>query len=337
MQGTEKTNITGYERARNALMGLPVDRVPIMLYRHFYIQDNDNSVEAYIKWARDTKVDILLVQVDGYDGLPVENKTGRLSDLLDYPTIDSTHPFIRGQVDRVARISSALKHEVAVFPVIYTPFNNIKKTLKYGFNNMYTLEDIWKSNPDVVSKLMRFAQECNDLLLQEYRNTNALGVMISFRNGGTNVFTSEQYRRILRPWDIHLLKMANAKFKTNIMHICGAYGMNDISLWSKYNISAVNWDTHIEVVPESEIPLTIDNARKVFKNTNALIAGFDNRPESVLYSNEETMIKDKVTEYLNQSNQLGFILGADCSVDECISAETFRWIREACEQYTEEN
>lgn len=36
-------------RALNAMEGLAVDRVPVMLYRHFPEQDADNSVGAYIK------------------------------------------------------------------------------------------------------------------------------------------------------------------------------------------------------------------------------------------------------------------------------------------------
>lgn len=63
-------------RALNAMEGLSVDRVPVMLYRHFPEQDADNSVGAYIKWARESKVDMLLLQCDGNDGCPIENVTG---------------------------------------------------------------------------------------------------------------------------------------------------------------------------------------------------------------------------------------------------------------------
>ena len=123
-------------RALNAMEGLAVDRVPVMLYRHFPEQEADNSVGAYIKWARESKVDMLLLQCDGNDGCPIENVSGTIEDFKHLHPIKRTHPFIAQQVDRAKRVSEALSDEVAVFGLLYTAFNNVRKSMRLDFNGM---------------------------------------------------------------------------------------------------------------------------------------------------------------------------------------------------------
>ena len=79
---------------------------------------------------------MLLLQCDGNDGCPIENVSGTIEDFKHLHPIKRTHPFIAQQVDRAKRVSEALSDEVAVFGLLYTAFNNVRKSMRLDFNGM---------------------------------------------------------------------------------------------------------------------------------------------------------------------------------------------------------
>ena len=56
------------ERVLNALQGKPVDRVPVTFYRHFFSQE-DNTVSANVDWVKNTGMDMICVEPDGFYAL----------------------------------------------------------------------------------------------------------------------------------------------------------------------------------------------------------------------------------------------------------------------------
>jgi uroporphyrinogen decarboxylase len=323
--------MNGRERVLKLFNGEKIDRVPVMLFRHFFEQNDDNSVNDYVNWAKTTGLDILLVEVDGFNGCPFVNKTGSISDLEIIPNITSSHPFIKGQVDRVKRIAELMKDDAAVYPLIYTPFNNLKKTFKYEFDNQINLSEEWKNNKEIIENAMKFAQKCNDILLDEYKKIeNISGVMISLRNGGEDSLSSDEYRSELASWDYELLGHANANFKNNIIHFCAWYGGNDLNLWKDYDYKAVSWDIHEEKVPGTNDTMSIKNARDFLKPETILIAGFDNREASLLYSDSKENIKEETKKFINEQGTSNFVVGADCSIDDNIPDKNIQWVIEAC-------
>lgn len=320
--------INKIERVRRTFAGLKTDRVPVMLYRHFFDQNEDNSVNDYVQWAKETDIDILLVQVDGFDGLPINNVSGSINDFCTYPEITKNHPFIQGQVDRVKRIFSELK-DTAIYGLLYTPYNNIKKTAKYSFESKINIDNEFYKENKVIDNTMEFAQKCNDILLEEYYKIGIEGVMISLRNGGNEAIPSDIYRKRLLQWDEHLVSKANSYFKNNIIHYCAWYGKNDLSLWSHLESAGINWDTHVEQDPVTNEIMTITKANDYFDKNITLIAGFNNRANSLIYSNDEETIKATTKKYISEARGRKFIIGADCSIDSSISSETIRWIIEA--------
>lgn len=321
-------------RALNAMDGLAVDRIPVMLYRHYFDQNEDNNVNEYIDWTRKSGIDMLLIQVDGYDGCPIEAKTFTIEDLKNLRSISRNDKFITGQVDRAKRISEALSEEIAIFPVMYTPFNNIKKTLKYAFNNKLDIMKCWEDNKQVILDAMKYAEEANDILLDEYkRQTKVDGVMISFRNGGDDKMESEEYIKYLSEWDHRFLAHANLNFAHNITHLCGWYGGNDISLWKDYDYKTLNWDIHVEKNPINSRPLDIVEGRSYFRKDTVLMGGFDNRADTLLYSGTKEEIQLYTKELIRSVGKENFIMSSDCSIDYRIPVERIHWIIEACEEY----
>ena len=57
--------MTKKERIQKAIRGEKTDRVPVSWYRHFPDQ-TDNTVRDQVAWAKETDMDMLCVETDGY-------------------------------------------------------------------------------------------------------------------------------------------------------------------------------------------------------------------------------------------------------------------------------
>lgn len=315
-------------RALRAMEGQAVDRVPVCLYRHFPEQDADNSVSAYVDWAKQSRVDMVVIQCDGNDGCPIENVTGTIEDFKHLGPIKRSHPFIAQQIDRAKRVSDALGQNTAVFGLLYTPFNNVRKSMRLDFDRMDMLQ-AWRAHNGIVKDAVSFARDCNDLLLDAYKEETGLdGVMISFRrNHKTFQFDEEEFNAEMLPLDAQQLDHANRNFGPhNIMHICGDLGPNDLSLWRGLDYHTVNWDMHVESVT------SLAQARAFFKPGTTLMAGFDHRLGTLLYTGSKEEIQDRVRGFVKSAGQTGYILSSDCSIHYSLPNERIHWIIQALEQ-----
>lgn len=319
-------------RALNAMDGLAVDRVPLCFYRHFLEPDADNSVGAYVDWAKQSRVDMLLIQCDGNDGCPIENVTGTIEDFKNLSPIKRSHPFIAEQIDRAKRVSDALSNDIAVLGLLYTPFNNVRKSMRLDFGGMDML-DAWRNHNQIVRDAVAFARDCNDMLMDAYKEETGLeGVMISFRrNHKTFSFDPDEFRAEMLPLDAQQLEHANANFGHNIMHICGDLGENNLSLWNDLDYKTVNWDMHVESVH------TLSEGRTFFKPGTTLMGGFDHRSGTLLYTGSKEEIQAHTKALLDDAGQQNLVMSSDCSIQWTLPTERIHWVIEAMEQYADEH
>lgn len=330
--------MTRKERALMTMDGLMPDRVPVMFYRHFAGHPEETVAQAYVDWAIDCGIDMTVVQVDGYDGCPIDNVTGTIDDLKDLKALNKDHPFIATQVERARKASELALDRIAVFPVMYTPYNNIMKTFSHGFDYKLDMRECWADHRDVILDAMKYAEEMNDILLEEYKaKTGVDGVFISFRNGGEHAHSArlsdEEYTEYLKEYDDRLLAHANANFKYNISHFCGAFGGNNLSLWRDYDYQVLNWDVHVEKNPDNGKIMDLAEGRRYFKENTVLMGGFDNREGSIIYTGTKDEVKNYTKQLIKQAGEKRLIISSDCSIDYRIPVERIRWVVEACEEY----
>jgi len=314
-------------RALRALRGESVDRAPLFFYRHFPEPDDDNRVKVNADWARKSNLDIMVAQIDGFDGCPIERVTGTIEDFAHLKPINRNHPFIQGQLDRAKRISEELAGEMAVVGILYTPFNNVRKSMRLDFDGM-DMEYAWRNHNQIVRDAVEYARDCNDLLMELYKEETALdGLMISFRrNHKTFQFDDEEFKAEMLPIDAQQLDHMNALFDHNIMHICGDLGPNDLSLWNELPYQTVNWDMHVEKVQ------SLKEGREFFKPGTTLMGGFDHRDGAFIYTADKESLKAYVRDMVAEVGQQQLVICSDCSVKSYIEPERFSWIIEALEE-----
>ena len=78
--------------------------------------------------------------------------------------------------------------------------------------------------------------------------------------------------------------------------------------------------------------MELEDGKKLFSG-RAVLGGFGNSTEDVLYKGTKEEIKAETKRLLDKAGTIGVILGADCTVPRDTPREHFQWVREALEEY----
>lgn len=315
--------MNGKERIRNTLAGKATDRVPTAWYRHFPDQ-RDNTVADQIAWARETDMDMLCIETDGYMqfdcGHTDLSRPEVLGSLRPHKASD---PYIAGQVDRARRIAEGLRDSAAVTYMLFTPYS----TIKHSTGSETLVMDLLRDYPDEVHHAMEVIEEDNFLLMERLAAEAGLdGVFLSLQNNEIDRYTREEYARELAPWDRRQIGKAAALFPFTVLHLCAWRGVpNRMRAWRDYECGIVNWACHIEQ------DLGLAGGRSFFRPGTVLMGGFDNRPCGILHWGNEKQIKAYTRQMIEHAGRERLILSADCSVQAGTPASHLRWVAEAAQ------
>ncbi|MBR3196107.1 MAG: hypothetical protein IKF50_05345 [Clostridia bacterium] len=311
------------ERTKNAMKCREVDRVPAGFYTHFPDQE-DNTVKDQVRWAKTAAMDYLVIETDGFMDFHWDGPLKTTADWSRIRPHTKDDWYIRGQVDRAARIAEGLGDDCASFYIIYTPYSTIKHTV--GGETAVNL--MFRSDPAAITHAMQVIEEDNALLMEELSRTGLTGLFLSLQNGEKWRFTVPEYEDWMAPWDCRMLSKAKEVSEYNMIHLC-SWGCepNNIGLWKDMEYETVNWGVHIE----EDLPL--EKGHAYFGEDRAVMGGFDVRPGKLLQCGTELEIKRFTKALLDKTGERGVLLSGDCSVQKETDEAHMRWVTEACEEY----
>ena len=315
-------------RVLNCIDGKPIDRVPYCFWEHFAGEDAHGMgcVRAHKRWYDETGIDFIKMQSDGYFQIGF-NETVRVpSDWAKLKIPDMKSEFVQGQIERAKRTRDIIQDEACIFYLVFAAFSFLWKEydkemvishLRDGKAREYLLP--------LLDNLGDFVAEFAEKLITEGGVTGIDSAM------STNYrFTVAQYRAWLRPQDEKLLNAVNRLSNYNIIHLCGWDRVkNNFESWGDYAGAVMHWDQHTEGISLAE-------GKVLFKNTRAIMGGFDHKPGTVLFTGSKEEIQALTKEYVRSGGKTGFILSADCSLMEHLTQERAGWVREALEQAAQE-
>ncbi len=317
--------MTKKERVLNTLRGEKTDRVPVSWYTHFPDQ-RDNTVADQAAWAKQTDMDMLCVETDGYMqfdcGHTDLSDPGVLASLRPHAPHD---PYIEGQVDRAKRIAEALRDGAAVTYMVFTPFS----TIKHSTGSETLVMDLLRTHPDATNHAMEVIEQDNFLLMERLSRESGIdGIFLSLQNNEIDRYTPEEYRTLLAPWDDRQIEKAKALFPFTVLHLCAWRGVpNRLEDWRRHRCQVINWACHIET------DMGLRAGRRFFHPGAVLMGGFDNRPCGILHWGSEKQIKAYTRRLLDGAGTQRLILSADCSVQGTTPPEHLRWVAEAAAEY----
>ena len=317
-------------RVLTAMDAGEVDHVPVGFWFHFAGEgaSGEACVQAHLKYYRETDLDFLKVMCDGYFPYPVSEKITSASDWKKLEPLNRNDPFIRGQVERAARIVQEIGKERCVFYNVFAPFSSLRfGAAEIGIDDATLMRQVREDTNAVMHALDIIAQ--TNALLSELLITEAGcdGVYYCVQSGEYDRFTPEEYGRIVRPSDLYVLEHANRFSDHNIIHMCGWAGArNRLSLWQDYPAKVVNWAVHVE-------GMSLEEGRIFFGGKTSL-GGFETHwdgkiQQGVIYNGTKEELQEYTRQLILNHGKRGLMLGGDCTIDAKLDWERIRWVVEA--------
>lgn len=310
-------------------------RVPVGFWFHFAPDDLftnkpeiiRKNVEGHFQFYDTFKPDFVKLMSDGYFRYPnpTLQKVEKADDLLQAKS-GLVDDWIDAQTALVKELTDHFGSEVASFYNIFAPATVLGFVLEEAKSRL-TLAELIQKHPETLAYALNvIKQDLARLAFKVITEGGADGIYLSTKNIQDNAVSKELYHKYITPSEQGVLNAANAVSDYNILHICGYEGArNDLSVYKDYEVKVVNWAVVVERV-------SLKEGKNLFGG-RAVIGGFDNTKNGVLYKGSKEEVERETRRLLEEAGTIGVILGADCTIPSDTPLERLEWVRKAAETY----
>lgn len=312
----------------------PVDRVPVGFWYHF-LPDPEHAqgfghpevvaknIAGLKKFCSDFKPDFAKIMSDGFFAYP--NKAlfniKSVKDAKGIKPIGKDAPWLEEQVNLVKTATDTLGSEVLLVYNIFAAPRYLEFMHSAGDANGNFVKLLKEDKEALKHILDVMSEDLAALAKRVIRDGKADAIYLSVQNIPKSEITREVYEEIIAPAEKKILAAANEVSKNNILHICGYEGnRNDLTWYKDYDAKVINYAAVVEGIKLSE-------GKRIFGG-KAVIGGFDNTKEGVLYKGTKEEIEARTEEIIKDAGKLGVIIGADCTVPSDIELKRLNWVRD---------
>lgn len=311
------------------------ERVPVGFWHHFLSGEEFNAglaqpellqknLDGHRKFKEDFDPDFVKIMTDGFFFFPNDfSSINKAEDLKSITPHSPEHPFFAKSEELVKGVREIYGEDTLLFFNEFSPFNQLLSGLAGPRRDLglQRIRDFLEQDGEAVAYALDvLAEDLITLTKRVVAPGLADGIYLSVNNPNRSI-PAQIYNSFIAPSERKVLEAANQLSPDNILHICGFAGnKNILSVYRDYPVEVVNWAVHAEELDLAE--------GKKFFGGKAVIGGFDNVPEGVLYSGSREEIEATVEKLLQDAGREGIILGADCTVPADIDVERLKWVRD---------
>ncbi|KAE9630646.1 uroporphyrinogen decarboxylase [Defluviitalea raffinosedens] len=325
----------------DAFNNKPVERVPVGFWFHFTNSDEwaegvknpaiiQKNIDGHNKFVSEFRPDFVKLMSDGFFQYPnpILLNTENVEKFFELEPIGPDHPWIVKQVELVKTLTDSFGNEVLTFYNVFAPATFFK--ILFGNNGNKVLADLILENKDAVKHALNtIAKDLSTLAQKVISEGNADGIYLSVQNVQDSRISPELYKEVIAPSELLVLESANKISENNILHICGYEGSrNDLNLYVDYDAKIINWAVNVEGISLAE-------GKKLFGG-RAVIGGFDNTANGILYKGSQEEIEAFTEKLLREAGKTGIVLGADCTVPSDIDLNRLHWVRNKAQSLSAE-
>ena len=242
------------ERVFAALAGEEVDRPPVSMWRHYFDSEGtpENLAGAMLAHQDRYGWDFMKINPRGtyrtevwgteweYDGgnayvmtsVPVEEP----DDWERIEAVGLDHPVLAEHLRAIELISEGLAGRVPFLMTVFTPVGVAARLVP----STETLVAHLKEHPAKVNAALEAITETFVAFAGAALERGASGLFYATHDTATtDVLTAEEYRRLVRPWDLRVLEgLPPTEF--TMLHVCRDRCL--LAEMAGYPVQAVNWD-----------------------------------------------------------------------------------------------
>ncbi len=321
------------ERLKRTLDGRKVDRLPVALWRHFFVEEvsREGLVEAMVRWQKTCDWDFLKInpracyhvqdwgsqyEFSGNEHIPptlVRPAVRRPDDLRRLrPLVDS--PVLAEHLGAVRDIAAALGRGVPALMTVFGPMS-VAAELAGGPQD---LAHLIRQDPEAVHAGLRAIADTFARFTARCVEAGAAGIFLATTHCGTQTnFTVAEYETFGRPYDLKVLRaVRDAPF--NLLHVCKARSM--VRELADYPVALLNWD-----MADATNPGLAEMA--ALAPGKALVGGIG----GTLFTGTgaAAAVADAVADARRAMGERPFVVGSTCTLDTRSDPEAVRAAREA--------
>jgi uroporphyrinogen decarboxylase len=308
-------SITKRERLQAVLAGEKADRVPVALWRHFPVDDQDPIALAEATIAFQSEYDFDFVKVtpsssfcvrdwgveDVWRGDPEGTRdytryvVRAPADWARLRPLPASRGSLAGQVKCLDHLHRKLGEEVPYLQTVFSPLSQAKHLA--GEERL--LEHL-RREPRLVLQGLGVIAETTASWLQAARGQGISGVFFAAQQASYRLMDREAYARFGEPFDRRVLEAAGGLW-LNVLHLHGESIMFDLT--ESYPVHVVNWH-------DRETPPALREARH---STRLTLCGGLRRHETMVLG-DPGLVLEEARAALRATRGRGFILGTGCVV-----------------------
>ena len=301
------------ERMQACLAGETLKRVPVALWRHFPVDDQDplRLARAVIHFQRTYDFDFVKVTpassfclkdwgaedvwrgaTEGtrdYSGAVIESP----DDWARLPVLDPRKGHLGDQLECLRIIIRELGPETPVIQTIFNPLSQAKNLV--GKNN---LEVHLRRDPKAVHAGLKTIAESTKRFIEAAQETGIAGLFFAVQHAQFAVLSVGEYELFGRRYDLEVLEASEALW-LNVLHIHG----EDIQFdqLADYPVEVVNWH-------DRETPPSLPEGKRRF---SGVVCGGIRREETLTFGTPEDVVAE-AREAIRSTRGERIILGTGC-------------------------
>jgi uroporphyrinogen decarboxylase len=321
------------ERLEACIRGLPTDRPPVALWRHFPGDDQDPVELAASTIAFQQQFDFDFIKVTPASSFCVRdwrvedvwvgNEEGtreyvsqpvlRREDWETLVALDPTIGALGRQLRCLELIGDVVGDSVPFIQTVFSPLSQAKNLV-----GKERLVAHIREHPNELLAALDIIARTTVRFIEAARRTGISGVFYAVQHASYGLLTEEEYRRFGTSFDRLVLDSANGLW-LNVLHLHGTRVMFD--LMADYPVQVVNWH-------DQETPPSLNEGRK--KVAGAVLGGL--RQWDTMLRGSPADVRQEAARAIEQTGGRRFILGTGCVTPVTAPWSNLRAARVAVEE-----
>jgi len=322
-----------HERLAAAMAGEIADRVPVALWRHFPMDDQEGEslAESTLSFQRIFDFDFVKVTPassyalvdlgveDAWQGSIEGTRTYTrriVQRAEDWPSLRRSSPkdgALAGHLDALRRVVKGVGGEAPVLATIFSPLAQAKNAA--GGDRL--IEDL-RHSPRLLQAGLRTLTDSTVDLVGAARGVGVEGIFYAVQHASPRFMDRETYRQVAEPLDREILAAAEGLF-LNVLHLHGTDIYFDLAL--SYPVGLVNWH-------DRETEPSLAGAR--LQTTRAVCGGIGRIDPLVLGRPDQIYLQAAEARRMTGGGR-GLVLGTGCVVPLNAPLGNLRAVRAAAD------
>jgi len=302
-----------WQRIEAAIAGTATDRVPVALWRHFPVDDQDpGKLAAHtLAYQRAWDFDLVKFMPSGTYGIEdwgaktafegLENGARVVTQVgLQAPEdwrrlakLDVRKGVYGAQNAALATAAKELKGTAPILQTVFSPLTTARKLAGEP-----TLQHL-RQHPDALEAGLKTITEVTIAFGEEALKAGAHGFFFATQLATTDVLTPAEYDRFGKRWDLAFFDAFKGRTRVDMLHLHGMNPMFDEL--SGYPVGLVNWHDRLT-------PPTLKAAAGRFKG--ALVGGVEEL--GLLVKGSEAEVRAQARDAIEQTGGRRLLLGPGC-------------------------